>query len=284
MTDTCIIVIPIHKTAISGNELLSLAQCFKVLKNYPIVFIGTESLDTTFYENFCKLNDIKFKIERFKDKYFQSVASYSNLLLDANFYKRFNYEYMLIYQLDAWIFEDKLQEWIQKGYDYVGAPWFEGFQNAKPDSKMLEIAGNGGLSLRKIPSCIKVLSSAFGFKHVLNWKDIFKFYGKNRMISNILSLPEFLWKRFGLANINFLLSKSGRFQEDFYFAQFAPRIDKKFKVAQPKEAMLFSFEANPSKLYELTNQTLPFGCHAWEKYEYDFWSRFISNQKRTIKQ
>ena len=28
---------------------------------------------------------------------------------------------MLIYQLDCYLFEDKIDEWCNKGYDYIGA-------------------------------------------------------------------------------------------------------------------------------------------------------------------
>ena len=44
----------------------------------------------------------------------------------------------------------------------------------------------------------------------------------------------------------------------------------------PDEDILFSFEVNPSFLYAKV-QRLPFGCHAFEKFEFDsFWSQYIS--------
>lgn len=43
----------------------------------------------------------------------------------------------------------------------------------------------------------------------------------------------------------------------------------------PKEALEFAFERFPSEMYKITGK-LPFGCHAWEKYEYEsFWKKFI---------
>ena len=30
---------------------------------------------------------------------------------------------MLIYQLDAFVFQDDLAYWCQQNYDYIGAPW-----------------------------------------------------------------------------------------------------------------------------------------------------------------
>lgn len=44
-------------------------------------------------------------------------------MLSAEFYDRFAaYEYVLIYQLDAFVFADRLAEFCQMGYDYIGAP------------------------------------------------------------------------------------------------------------------------------------------------------------------
>ena len=46
------------------------------------------------------------------------------MLLTADFYRRFtDYEYILIHQLDVFLFEDKLLEFCDMGYDYIGAPY-----------------------------------------------------------------------------------------------------------------------------------------------------------------
>ncbi len=43
-------------------------------------------------------------------------------MMDNTFYKQFlNYEYILIYQLDAFVFKDELN-YCSQGIDYVGAP------------------------------------------------------------------------------------------------------------------------------------------------------------------
>lgn len=276
------IIIPIYRKNISENELLSLTQCFKILNNYPVVFVGPESLDTKFYEEFCNTHNIEFKIERFKDKFFKGLSEYSKLLLNVNFYKKFeSYEYILLYQLDAWVFRDELKNWMDKGYDYIGAPWFERFDKAKPDAKLLPIAGNGGLSLRKVSSIIQALSFPYPAKYVMDWGDIFYHYKKKRLIWNILSIPKFLWLKLGLCNLSCFFFKTTNLYEDIVFAKFMPKAGKNLKFAPPEEAMHFSFEVNPSKLYKITNNKLPFGCHAWEKYEPEFWAKFITFAKET---
>lgn len=269
------IVIPIYKKELLENEALSLLQCFNILRNYPIVFVGPKSLDTAVYEDLCKKNSINFKIERFQDKFFKGLVEYGRLLLNISFYKRFqNFDYMLLYQLDAWVFEDKLEYWCNQGYDYIGAPWFEGYGDPKPNAKMLTEAGNGGLSLRKIQSTIKVLSN--NMHYLRDWKCIFETYRKNRISSNIFNIPNLIIKRYGPDNIAYFAFKNTKMYEDIFFVRFAKKLHKPFNVAPPEAAMHFSFEVNPSKLFEMTNQQLPFGCHAWEKYDPEFWSKFIN--------
>lgn len=60
----------------------------------------------------------------FPDTYFKGIAGYNRLMMSPEFYETFaQWEYILIYQTDAWVFSDRLSEWCSKGYDYIGAPW-----------------------------------------------------------------------------------------------------------------------------------------------------------------
>ena len=61
------------------------------------------------------------------------------------------------------------------------------------------------------------------------------------------------------------------FKKIFFWGLGANYTDKLFKVPPNYQALKFSFEAMPSYLYKLNNNVLPFGCHAFEKYESDFW-------------
>lgn len=46
----------------------------------------------------------------------------------------------------------------------------------------------------------------------------------------------------------------------------------------PREALFFALERFPKELYAII-QRLPFGCHAWRKYEYEsFWREVIGNE------
>ena len=63
--------------------------------------------------------------------------------------------------------------------------------------------------------------------------------------------------------------------EDRFFGSTVPRLFEWFRNCPPEEAMQFSFEACPAHLFELNKHKLPMCCHAWEKYEPEFWKAFI---------
>ncbi|WP_415944897.1 DUF5672 family protein [Selenomonas montiformis] len=143
-----VIVIPVYKE-MDSFEIISLQQILRVLGRYDICLVAPESMDITAYMKYHH-----FFIKRFDDSYFVNVDSYSELLLNMNFYRVFSdYEYMLIYQLDGFVFSDRLQEFCDLSYDYIGAPIpYIGWP------KMPSLIGNGGVSLRKIAKCIALLS------------------------------------------------------------------------------------------------------------------------------
>jgi len=152
----CITVVPIYKEKPSDFEDLSLKQYNNVMKGCDVCIIHPESLDVKSYMKYFNDNNVTEK--SFDDKFFKHIRAYSQLCLDYNFYNTFNdYEYMLIYQPDCWIFNDKLDEWCDKGYDYVGAPiysklskWPSLLRGNRP------VVGNGGFSLRKIETMLKI--------------------------------------------------------------------------------------------------------------------------------
>lgn len=177
---------------------------------------------------------------------------------------------MLIYQLDAWVFRDELEQWCKKGYDYVGAPWFEGYH--KPESEKIIGVGNGGFSLRKIKSFLKVLNRLDNLPVYRN------FWYKSRLQS-IIRFEPLISRLYHLTDFSraYELSRSG-YQgiEDIYWSKVIPAIFNDFKVAEVRDAIKFSFECKPSYLFAKNDGKLPFGCHAWEKYEPEFWKDHIN--------
>jgi hypothetical protein len=93
---------------------------------------------------------------RFAPEYFRSVSGYNRLMVSADFYRAFEeFEFVLVHQLDAFVFSDQLLDWCGRGHDYVGAPWIDvgwiDYQNPPPT-----LVGNGGFSLRKIETMLGV--------------------------------------------------------------------------------------------------------------------------------
>jgi hypothetical protein len=151
LNSDAVVVIPIYKQQPYTTEKNSLRQCAKVLgEKYDITIVCPDGLDLTPY-----ISDIEtdIKVRRIDPSFFKSQRAYSDLCETTEFYKMFElYNYMLIYQLDAWIFEDRLEYFTSMGYDYIGGPHLIGFYSQEG------ICGNGGFSLRKISKFIEVCS------------------------------------------------------------------------------------------------------------------------------
>jgi hypothetical protein len=268
-----VVVIPVYKNILSRSELASLMQCKKILGKHPIWLIAPKRINLEYYRDAMQGCDVHFLL--LENHHFKNVDYYSKLLLNPLFYRYFDrYIYMLIYQLDAWVFKDDLDMWCDRGFDYIGAPWFEQFDKASVDSPMLPYAGNGGLSLRNIQSLILVLA----YKPRPSLGKIMEERQKRRRISNILNMPNYLYyyfRSYFYANYWLSIDKN----EDFVFVEHVPKVMRNFKLARPEDAMFFSFEMNPRKLYSMTKGVLPFGCHAFEKYDFAFWENFIHIDK-----
>ncbi len=260
------VLIPVYKKTPNQLELISLKQCFKILNKYPIIFFAPESLNTSSYEGIFNKT---IQTERFDNKYFTDLKAYNRLMLSSQFYKRFKrYKYILIHQPDAYVFRDELQYWCDAGYDYIGAPWFSDWNLSGPDSAFLGI-GNGGFSLRKVKSHLRVLNSFYYIK------------------PPGIIIKKFIDQKFSLASLKQLLLdltiKNNTYSafnnysdnEDIFWGMVVSEKFNYFKVPSMKTASQFSMEVNAEMLYHQNNNQLPFGCHAWEKYETSFWNKFI---------
>jgi len=273
MSNNNVIIIPVYKITLTNFELISLCQCLKVLNKYDIYVVTYKELDLNIILNvFQKYNVIcHFKI--FDKSYFESISGYNHLMLSLDFYTRFRkYKYMLIYQLDAYVFRDELDYWCKKGYDYIGAPWFEEYGTFE-DGKKLWKVGNGGFSIRKIDSFIRLIS----FKGpILKPYIIFKSIDLKKS-TNLLRIISFsIAKCFGYKNNISYLIRQNEENEDCFWTLTFEHSWVKIKIAPLDLAIEFAFEKSPAYLFNQKNYKLPFGCHAWEKYDYyNFWRLYI---------
>lgn len=261
-----IVIIPIYKPTPEDTELRSLNQCLKILGRHDICLICPEGLDTSVYQDIFSSYHKELTVEYFDASFFKSVSGYNKLMLSESFYRRFIHKsYMLIYQLDAYVFRDDLDYWCAQGYDYIGAPWM------KLNGEMDPInCGNGGFSLRNIPAFINLFSHE---GKVLTFKGLCLFH----RYRGPLHKPYYiLTGLFGHKNKLKDFIDGERVNEDLFYASLKGKQKKSFKIPNTNIAMQFAFEEKPSLLYE-KNGHLPFGCHAWMKYEYEtFWKKHIN--------
>lgn len=266
------VAIPVYKRLLSDDERLSLRQYVKILGHYDTFLVCPEGLDVTEYEAAagCPLATM-----RFAPTFFDGIEGYNRLMKSQGFYCRFrSYDYLLIYQLDAWVFCDQLTEWCHRGYDYVGAPWFDKHKSHE-EGYALWCAGNGGLSLRKVKTFIHVTNPRLRVK---SCREVFK--DEYHSIHDLgHCLARCLSPLIGNNTIDHYMNKGegAWMYEDGFFSYGLAATRHRLNIPSPVEAAFFSFELSPRYLYEeVTHHQLPFGCHAWRKYQYeDFWRQFI---------
>lgn len=212
------VAVPVYKNNLSDTEYISYKQLFKILGQYDIYFVCPEKLNADYLTN--------HKTKRFPKQYFDGIPGYNRLMLSIDFYREFfDYQFVLIYQLDALVFSDSLDFFCSLNYDYIGAPLLSpSYINIDNREKEIYIE-NGGLSLRNVRSCVNLLQ---------NYKDL------NAFPSN----------------------------EDVFFSS---SDSNSFRVATREDALKFSFAMEVRRCYQLNHYKLPFGCHAWFKYDLDFW-------------
>lgn len=276
------VIIPIYKkyNELLPYEITALHQGIEILSNHDIWLVAPEDFHVNDYLEIGSKYHVKFNFKSFPNHYFNDINGYNKLLKKLEFFECFSrYNYMLIYQLDAYVFKDELIEWCHKEFDFIGAPWVKGWQNT--DSKDIIGVGNGGFSLHNISSSIKVLSSLKVFYRMLNTTHEIigdELYLNFRRFLKYKFLKLFIGEKASQA-IFLLDVNDGNINEDFFWGELVPSVFKKFKVASVEEAIKFSFEVNPRYLYTLNENRLPFGCHAWMKYDTDFWEPFIYKEK-----
>lgn len=260
----CIILIPVYKLTPSTDEAASLHQLEIILGKWEIRFVCPKTLDMSAYDT---ITNTCYTKERFEDHYFEGISGYNTLMRDNTFYRRFKeYEYMLIYQLDAWVFKDELQYWCNQGYDYVGAPWFKHFRSHEEEYNLWRV-GNGGLSLRRIKKfleCTQREAPVYSFWSLLR-------QGGSHFFRNLIRYIRYP------NNMGWFIDHCASTWEDGFFCIDLAETIHSLKVPKPEEAAMFSFERSPKFLFEkVTQRKLPFGCHAWRRYHFDeFWKQHI---------
>ena len=137
------IVIPLYKVKPTELEMKSIRQGLEVFKDRNIFYVVPNGFDPSAYPPQAFIE--------FPEYYFHSLCNYSELCCLEEFYLAFkDYDWMMIYQPDCWVFRDELDRFCELGYDYIGAPW------PKMPGIPQDGVGNGGFCLRKLEKFIKL--------------------------------------------------------------------------------------------------------------------------------
>lgn len=221
MKNNVAVVIPYYHSELTELESISFRNCCTILKKYQIILVLPEKIPRRKYPT-----EENLLYEQVPDEWMESVDSYNQMMLSKDFYRRFKqYEFILIFQLDAFVFSDCLEQFCDYGYDYIGAPWLNGMKYLRTiEGDGVWYVGNGGFSLRKVAA----------FLHILEGE-----------ITNCIDT-----------------------NEDAFWAS---HNSDQFHVAPMDVALKFSFERDVRRCFKLNSNELPFGCHAWEKYDFAFW-------------
>ncbi len=249
------IVVPLYKDKLTNIEKKSLNMLTHYLDKFDIYYI-----------THCEYEYINkgSKIIHFPKSYFKSTHSYSQLLMNKIFYSSFeSYKYILIYQLDCLVFSKDLLKWCDLGYDYIGAPLFKKKNN--PNSGFSRV-GNGGLSLRKVDSFLKVLS----IQKPPNWLKLLSTSLPDRPFWDIKKkMSVYKDVRHGID----WYTKHYSLNEDLFWSDRAKLFYPDFNIAPIEVGLKFAFEAHPRYCYKKNNFQLPFGAHAWGKWDKEFWEK-----------
>jgi len=248
------IVTTIYKSELNSEEQTSIRQANHFFKPYDRFALVPA--------------DSNFKIESFTSiefpaKYFVSAKANADLLFSEELYKKFiNYKQILLYEIDCLVFSDQMEYWLEKNYDYIGAPWIKKFMVKRYDYP--DAVGNGGFALRKTDAFLKALEAQ---KHPWKciWRDIKKAFMEKKIKRLIPHLFD-LWK-----------NTRGRTKliEDRWWSFKAKNYYPEFNVAPVEEGIKFAWEIAPREMLKLNNGKLPFGAHAWARYDKEFWKPYL---------
>lgn len=289
---SCCIFIPLYKTEWSSAETKSVERCISLLHNFHFFFgyksnQAPELCSSNFSTHLPSLQSWNYL--PIDPIWLSSAKAYSQLMLNPCFYRLFlPWNYLLVFQPDAWILNGNLSYWISKHFTYIGAPWCPTLGPNK-DCPITGV-GNGGLSLRNIPETINVLtSSEYSRKPILSaceladYLNLFKRYTMHSiyikpivfMARLFLYVITLLLYPLGFRNNLAFLANAGM-NEDIILGHYSQRVCKWIRIPDVSMAAHFSLESNASQIAEAFSVDVPFGCHAWEKRDKSF---FIGRYK-----
>ena len=265
------IMIPLPDANLRGDDEISLRQLRAHLDAYDKFLLVPRGMKAQWPGFGC------IELDR---RHFGSAACHNRMLYLPSFWMNFSdYEYVLMYHLDSLVFSDQLLEWCDKGYDYIGAPFIR-----CEDSPWVAVerVGNGGFALYRVESVLKVLwnryhqrPSRFIEDHLWEWIELQK-----KLLRPVrAAIPHWLRGR-ATGPLRRTVKRldhieAGALGNDGFWADEASRYLPEFGTTPLEEGLRFAFEVAPRVCLERNGGNMPFGCHAWTRYDRGFWEKVL---------
>jgi hypothetical protein len=262
------ILIPLStRTGFTPEERISLRHLVHFLGRYEKYLIAPRGM---------RIELEGFRVKHFSRKYFGSAVAHNHLLFNPLFYRSFgDYEYVFLYHLDSLAFADQLEYWCGQNFDYIGPPWMH-----CPDSPWVTRprVGNGGFSLLRVRSVLTVLYNRYRMEPSTYWIDMFTRNGRHlRPLIHLLEKLQPLFPKSKLVNVPLAEWRKAEDpgpnsrNNDIFWSDRAITFLPEFKVASFEDGLRFGFEVAPRTCFEMNGRKMPFGCHAWARYDRSFW-------------
>ncbi len=240
-----VVVVPLYTTALPPDEHTALARNLRMLRRHPVAVVCPAGLDLAPLA--AALEPAQPRVEHFPDACFDGMAGYNRMLLSEAFYARFaGFRHLLVCQTDAFVFRDALAHWCAQDWDYVGAPWIASPRTAfntalfrlnslfrrkhKHDDYLFRV-GNGGFSLRKVDTLLRIMRE------------------QRAHIDHLLAHPR----------------DDDHHIEDRYVSLVAPTRLPGMRIPHYAEAVDFCIDRRPALALPMNGGRLPFACHGFNK-------------------
>lgn len=210
----------------------------------------------------------------FSRRFFGSASAHGRMLNAPAFYQEFrDYEFVFFHHLDSLAFSDQLSEWCDTDIDYIGPPWIKCEDSPWVDRPRV---GNGGFTLLRLDSAFKVFENRYKQKPFTFWLDLFTQNANPAMIGALEKMENVF--PFSIIARRLLMEWretedpcNNNRNNDVFWSDVAVRYYPEFKVASLEDGLRFAFETSPRTCLEMNGGKMPFGCHAWARYDRAFW-------------
>ena len=268
-----VVLVPTHLEQLDDRQSSVLLHNLTVLRRFDCEVLLPEHCNPQWFETFFASHGLAARVRLVSSGYFGGPREVNRMGMDPEFYRNFlGYDYLLVCHLDAWVYHDNFEPWLNRGFDFIGAPLFlPESQDAHFKKRMAPFGANGGLSLRRVAKMVEVLEA---FNVRLN-------------LSRILGAIFFLVKNKQLEMVRILLRlirelrddwrgtvQRYNIYEDVFFTVVAPMCGLPLRTPSSKEALRFSCEVNYTLIQkEILGAEPPLGVHGFDKYNNeDFWA------------